>query len=275
MTWHVPPAALAAYAREALADAEAWSVEAHLVRCPACRAGVAREVASTPLAPVLQVVRSAVECDLPVASRHRRSRPLLTALAGPAGGLAWLVTALALLAAAAGLDALGVAPPGSRPGVTGAEGWWFVLVAPLVPVLGVAASYGPAVDPAYEVAAAAPAGGLRLLLRRTLLVLATALPAGLLLAGPTGGGAPAAWLLPGLALTATTLALGPVLGLLRAGALVGLAWVLLVAAPLVGGGPATAGRGPAWAWAAGALLAAAVVAARRRAYATLPPDGPR
>jgi len=87
----------------------------------------------------------------------------------------------------------------------------FLLIAPLVPVAGVAFAYGPDVDPSYEVGAAAPYSAFRLVLLRTAAVLATSLPmvlaASLLLPGLRATGLTAVtWLLPALAFTAVVLA---------------------------------------------------------------------
>ena len=109
-----------------------------------------------------------------------------------------------------------------------------LLAAPLLPVVGVAVSYGRHADPLYETVAATPSAGLRLLLVRTTLVLAVCVPlltaAGWLM--PAQGDSPgaAAWLLPGLALTLLTLATGSYLGCLRASAVTGTAWLLLLTA---------------------------------------------
>jgi hypothetical protein len=85
----------------------------------------------------------------------------------------------------------------------------FLLLAPLLPVAGVAAAYGPRVDPTYEIGLASPMSSFRILLIRATAVLATTLT----LVGLSGLGlpgldwAPAVWLLPGLALTLSSLAL--------------------------------------------------------------------
>ncbi|MGB8380756.1 MAG: hypothetical protein WCG47_05810 [Dermatophilaceae bacterium] len=85
---------------------------------------------------------------------------------------------------------------------------FFLLVAPLVPVAGVALAYGPDAEPAYEVGVAAPYSSARLLLLRTGAVLVTSLPlvlaAGLLVRSMSWTAV--TWLLPALALTAMVLA---------------------------------------------------------------------
>ena len=49
----------------------------------------------------------------------------------------------------------------------------FLALAPLLPMVGVALAYGPTADPAYEIAAATPYSGVRLLALRTAFVVAT------------------------------------------------------------------------------------------------------
>lgn len=84
-----------------------------------------------------------------------------------------------------------------------------LLIAPLVPVLGVSFAYGIEADPAHEISAATPMRGLRLILTRASVVLAISVVF-LSLAALLAPGAPAlafAWLLPALGLTTTTVAL--------------------------------------------------------------------
>ena len=91
----------------------------------------------------------------------------------------------------------------------GANGLFLVL-APLVPLAAVAASFAPAADPAGEAGVGTPLHGAGLVLRRAGAVLAVTF--GLLgvaaLALPDLGPAAAAWVLPALALTLGSLALG-------------------------------------------------------------------
>jgi hypothetical protein len=90
----------------------------------------------------------------------------------------------------------------------------FLIVAPLAPVAGVAASFGGDADPCHELVTVTPYSGLRMLLLRTAGVLATSIPvalvAGLALPGPAWVGV--AWLAPAAAGVALTLLLAPVLG---------------------------------------------------------------
>jgi hypothetical protein len=108
----------------------------------------------------------------------------------------------------------------------------FLALAPLLPLAGVALSYGPALDPTYEMAVVTPTHGFRLLMIRTVAVLTVGLGLNGLatLALPSYGLHALAWLLPALALTGTALALTARLGPVLAPSLVGGAWVALLAA---------------------------------------------
>jgi hypothetical protein len=96
----------------------------------------------------------------------------------------------------------------------------------VLPVAGVAAAYGPGIDPTYEVGVAAPMSGSRLLLLRSVAVLTvtTVLAGGAAVLLPGVGWQAIAWLLPALGLTLVTLALATATGPLRAAGLVMLAW---------------------------------------------------
>lgn len=192
--------------------------------------------------------------------------------AGPAVRGAWPVAVLGV-ALAAVLLARFADFAGARP--------LLLAVAPVVPIAGVALSYGAHADPLHEIAAATPSAGLRLVLTRTAAVLAVSLPlltlAGFLLPSSGAPGA-AAWLLPGLALTLASLALAGYVGLRAATAVTGGGWLCAVLAPVLtadgrltarlaeqvsgylGGAPAQGG------WAAAAVLCAALLTARRSAY---------
>jgi hypothetical protein len=106
----------------------------------------------------------------------------------------------------------------------------FLAVAPLLPLVGVAASFGPGVDPTYEMALVAPLHTFRLLLLRCAAVLCatTALSAGASLALPGYGPVVLAWLLPALVLTLLSLALTPRFGPVTAAVGVGIGWVGLL-----------------------------------------------
>lgn len=108
----------------------------------------------------------------------------------------------------------------------------FLACAPLLPLVSVALAYGPALDPTYEMAVVSPMHGFRLLMIRTVAVLVVALGVGGLasLALPGYGPAALAWLLPGLALTATGLVLTPRLGPVIAPSVLVGAWAAVLLA---------------------------------------------
>jgi hypothetical protein len=132
---------------------------------------------------------------------------------------------------------------------------------------GIAAAYGPGVDPTYEIGLAAPLPSFRLLLLRAAAVLGTAtlLAAAASLALPQLGPGAASWLLPSLGLTASSLALATTVEPLRAIGITAGAWMLAVVVTVMPPAPssvlfAMAGQ---VAFAALALLAVAVLLVRR------------
>ncbi|QES08337.1 zf-HC2 domain-containing protein [Streptomyces venezuelae] len=192
---------------------------------------------------------------------------------GPALRGAWVVAVVLVVGGAFGL-AHGAGFQGARS--------LLLALSPVLPLAGVAVSYGRHADPLYEITAATPSGGLRLLLTRTAAVLAVCVPlltaGGALLPPVAGFPGAAAWLLPGLALTLAALALGSFVGCRTAAVTLGGGWLLAVAGPLLGG-PATSSTlvpyfsGPAaqGSWAAAALACGALLALRRRSFDHLEP----
>ncbi|OKK07163.1 hypothetical protein [Streptomyces sp. CB02400] len=225
--WHVSEEDLRAYARGGLPAPLLWSADTHLTACAHCRAVLAD--VSDPVALDGGWERLDAELDAP---RPGFLESLLLRLgiadhtarllaATPALRRSWLgaVTAVLLLTVAvtAGYG-------------TGGSPTLFLALAPLLPLAGVALSYGPALDPTYEMAVVAPTHGFRLLMIRTV----AALGAGLGLNGlatlalPGYGLRALTWLLPALALTATALALTARLGPVLAPSLVGGGWIALL-----------------------------------------------
>jgi hypothetical protein len=220
--WHADPPLLTAYVAGDLSAIEGASVEQHLAHCPSCRQAITGLVDARLLARGWAGVRATVEAPpLPLPIRLARrvgvSEPTAVLLAATTSlRTAWLVSAFLALAfatfatAASGKEML--AP--------------FLLVAPLVPVVGVAAAYGPQNDPLEALVVTAPYGRTRLILVRTLAVLVSVLPLtavlGLLLPGPEW--LAAAWLGPALALVPILLALSSFVGPRTGVALVVLAW---------------------------------------------------
>ncbi|MFI0963807.1 zf-HC2 domain-containing protein [Streptomyces sp. NPDC021080] len=226
-TWHVPEEDLRAYVQGELAVPRLWSADTHLAACARCRQALAG--ISDPVALDVGWERLDAELDAPrpgpvewllvrlgVADHTAR---LLTA--SPALRRSWLGAIGALLVmtvAAADLVRAGATPT------------LFLALAPLLPLAGVAVSYGPGIDPTYEMSVVSPMHGFRLLMIRTVAVLSVCLGLNGLatLALPAYGLQALAWLLPALALTATGLALSSRLGPVLAPSLVGGGWAVLL-----------------------------------------------
>jgi hypothetical protein len=206
----------------------AASTEAHLVECAACRESFGPLMAAEPLdrawdgirATIEAPRRSALERVLGRLGMSGESARLLVAV--PAFRGAWLLGML-VVTLFAGLAAL----------FSGERGLaLFLLVAPLAPVAGVAASFGGDADPAHELVTVTPHSALRLLLLRTAGVLVTSVPAtillGLTLPGPAWLGV--AWLTPAVAGVTVTLAFAPSIGATPAAVVFGVFWTFAVAA---------------------------------------------
>src|SRR5205814_7524251 len=106
--------------------------------------------------------------------------------------------------------------------------WWFLAVAPVAPCLVVAFSYDKRWDPALEPELVTPYPALRLVLLRTIAVLAVALPAEVLAGLLVPNQARYLWLLPAVGFTAAVLALSTWTSPLRAAVAVSLAWLAVV-----------------------------------------------
>ena len=103
----------------------------------------------------------------------------------------------------------------------------FLVVAPLLPVAGVAAAYGPWADPMHEVAQASPMSGVHVVLLRSVAVLVTTAVIGLVAAAAVPGTdwTSVAWLLPSLGLTFASLALSTIMPVHRAAIVVTFLWL--------------------------------------------------
>jgi hypothetical protein len=229
-------------------DATVWAVEAHLESCADCRTVLANAVDGDTerlLATAYETVSAGIAGGPgPKRSRHTRK--------GPSRVLPWLAVAAGLMAVAVAFDL----SSGRLPSVV-------LLVSPVAPLLPVAAAWNRRTDPAWELMASAPRTGLWMMLRRTLGALAAVLPV-LAVAGWVTGSSPALWLLPCLAFTAGSLALGGPVGVDRAAvALTGLWSVAVVVPSLVRDRPPVVLSGASWpGWAVLTCVLSALVLAR-------------
>ena len=235
MTWHVDSELVAGYVDDRLSPAQAASVESHLMGCADCRQLIAGSVAPQELANTWAAI--ADEIDQPhrgvierlltrVGVRDHLARLVVLT---PSLRMPWLIAvgALLFLSAASTRDAFA----GSNRSV-----FTFLVLAPLVPLAGVAAAFGRRTDPATELTTAAPISAFELLLVRSLGVLATttALTAAAAVIVPNQGWTAAAWLLPALGLTATALALTRWVSAFVAATGLGGVWVLASSSVLRG-----------------------------------------
>ena len=227
--WHLDDDMLRRYVERTDSLAESASAEQHLLSCEPCRARVAAAASVTELsvidfAAVWDRTRDAVEVPRPsVFERLLRGAGLpaqearLVAVASAFRGV-WLTGVVVVLAFAALAAAFGHAR-----GV-----WVFLAVAPIVPCLVVAAGYDPRMDPALEPELVTPYPVLRLVLLRTVAVLALALPAVLLSGLVVPGEAAFAWLLPAVGFVAVVLAASTWVSPLRSAIAVSSAWLAAV-----------------------------------------------
>ncbi|GAA1383514.1 hypothetical protein GCM10009639_03940 [Kitasatospora putterlickiae] len=235
---------------------ELWAAEAHLEGCSRCRtelAEVSRAHSPADTALVRRVRERLTEVLPAVPVRRRRwhrARAALARWAAPALG-PWVA---ALVLVVLGALVLSSAVTHGSPAL--------VVLAPAMPLLAVALSWGPHSDPVHELIATTPRAGLGLLLRRTAAVLSLVVPA-LAVGGSLTGTAPVLVLLPALALTCAALALGSRIGVQRAATGLGAGWAAIVVVPATEGHTVPAylrdSAAPGWAVAAAALGVAVVL----------------
>jgi hypothetical protein len=243
MNWHIDTSTLDRYATGDLHETAVFSVEAHLLSCPNCRSALSSAVDPERMERIWTGVNTAVDdARSPFAERmltacgvpgHTARLLVATPSLHPSWILAIVVTLGFAVLAAHSFSG------GDLP---------FLILAPLVPVVGIASAYAHPADPTWEIGAASPTGGFRLTMIRTAAVLSVSVVvAGLASLGlPELGWTAAAWLLPSLGLTALTLALStsPASTVTVAGG-VAVAWAVAVAIagslaadPLAAFGPA-------------------------------------
>ncbi|WP_409490600.1 zf-HC2 domain-containing protein [Amycolatopsis sp. cmx-11-12] len=262
---HVSGQLLAGYVRgdEGLAGDEVWAVEAHLESCAECR-----EQLSVLSMPAVSVLVDDVWAGLGPKLAEARPGPMRSRWAGRLHTwvtpvmLPWLVMIVLIPAVGLLLDWYGF---------TSSEDYSFVqLFSPVLPVLGVAVSWAKGLDPAYELVTSTPRAGLYLLLRRTTAVLAVVLPIQAL-SSWLGGGGFGLGLLPSLAFTTGTLALGGLIGVVRAAYVLAGVWVAVILAPAVASQGHAAALEPQLlpVWGAVFALSTVVVMLRRSVFGLL------
>ena len=248
--WHAPMTVLASYAAGDLGDTDVWSIEAHLSDCPFCRLELSVHADQERLARNRSVLLAMAAIPDPgwprrVARRLGIQDHLLVLLSATSSlRRSWLLSVVAVLTVVTGESLLVHAlwphrvgsPAYSEPAILAP----FLLVGPLLVLIGVAAAFVPSLDPGYRVAVAAPFSSLTLLLVRAVSALIAALIplacAAALVPGP--GWLPAALLLPSLALCAFALAaatvVGPTAAVVTSGALWALpvGWLAVARSPL-------------------------------------------
>jgi hypothetical protein len=223
MTWHVDPSMLDRYVTGNLGDSSVMSIEAHLSSCDQCRRVLPDTLEPDRLERMWSAICDVVEVPSPRPAERQlwrigvsepTARLIVTT---PAARLPWIASMFGcLLFAVVASHAVG---SGAAP---------FLVVAPLVPVAGVAWSFSRSRDPLWEIGLATPSGGLRLTLIRSLAVLATSILCASAVSAvvPWVGWSAFGWLLPALALTSATLALSTTsVAIEMVAACVGATWV--------------------------------------------------
>lgn len=235
MTWHASTVLLAAYARGVAGAVDAASLEAHLVQCQLCRAELNLVLPADDEALLRGVRDRLLSGNHAVPAPRQRPTRVLGQWVTPWWRLVLqadsLIAAVVAVAVAGLLDVLSLM--GSEPAVSRPQGGLLWLLAPALPLAGLALCAVRAADPWAEALLSTPSAGLRLTLWRTLLVLVVAIPLTAGLGLLFGAVSPVVWLLPCLGLTTAALALGTVLPLERACAGLGALWCLISIGPVL------------------------------------------
>ncbi|MGW2552889.1 zf-HC2 domain-containing protein [Streptomyces sp. NPDC001635] len=242
-----------------------WALEAHLETCAVCRCQVAEAVAAH--APAVSALLERVWFGLD-ASEVGRPAPARSSVLrrgrqwAPPSQRPWLLMSVLVILGALGIDVLtrGAHTPSL-----------VLLLSPVVPLLGVAASWTQKLDPMGELTVSTSRAGLQLVLRRTAVVLAVLIPV-LAVAGGVSGVSPAMCLLPGLAFTLSALALGTVIGVRRAAGVLGTVWVFAAVLPSLFTAhlPVLLAQRGLPMWGLVVVMAVAAITVRARAFTTLP-----
>ncbi len=225
-TWHADDRLLAPYVEGQLDAVLGASLERHLDHCGECRSAI-RPLADLPgLDRAWDGIRTVIESPRhPWLVRQGRRlglpEPTSVLLAATVSlRTAWVSSALVVLAFASATAVL----------ASGGTLWPYLLIAPLIPVLGVAAAYDRAEDHFEALTVTTPYGRTRLILVRALAVVATCVPIacllGLALPGPIW--IAVAWLGPALSMIPLLLALASFVGPRIGSAVIALLWMGVV-----------------------------------------------
>lgn len=224
MSWHVDHEVLHEYQTGTIDRVTAVSIEAHVTECADCRRALLvdedwMERSWTGIADRVEpgsatlVERVLTWVGVPA---HLARVMSVTPSLRPS----WLIAVALTLAFAAVASRVAV-QPGSVD--------LFLVLAPLIPVAGVAVAYGRLGDPAHEMTTAAPIDPFRLMLLRAAAVTGFAFFVSLTLDVVIGSGrGTGLWILPALALTLSTLALGAYLAMWVAATTSTSVWLALV-----------------------------------------------
>jgi hypothetical protein len=223
MTWHPTTQVLTRYSQSQTDAPTALSVEAHLLACEVCRANIALAFEWDGLERLWTEIEVTVSAPRPGPAERVLSwigisdHTARLLAATPSLRRSWLLALTAVVAfavAAARTADFGYA--------------LFLLLAPMLPLAGVAGAYGPGVDPTYEIGLASPMKGFHVLLvRASAVLIATTLvvAVGSILL-PGLGWSVIAWLLPSVGLVLSSLALSTLMQPLKAALWVALVWLL-------------------------------------------------
>lgn len=204
MTWHADPGVLRRYASEPdqVDGAVASSIEVHLLGCAPCRQAVADAASPTELTSSWNEIADRIDRTRPAlverVLRLLRVDGTTAHLIGATRPLqgAWLAATAVLVSAVVALAR-----------TEGGEGL-FLALAPVLPLVLVAAAFAVGAEPAGEVGSATPLSGAGLVIRRAVAVLTTSVAiVGLgSLFLPRLDVGDAAWVLPALGLSLAALA---------------------------------------------------------------------
>lgn len=206
MSWHADGPMLRQYQAQLLSPVSIASVETHLMACASCREELAALGDSARHTRSWEAIQSRVDRPSPslverllarVGVEEHRARLVVST---PALRVPWIVAVCAVLAMVVVVHETGGDSPSSLFG--------FLVLAPMLPLAGVAAVFNGRVDPVRELIAATPQSRLELVLVRTVAVVAvTSVLTGIATVPFSLDWTAAAWLLPALGLSAATLAL--------------------------------------------------------------------